>query len=152
MYEKFYYPQAVQMTKSGTREQVSVDSPTPPVQDKKEQEPIFTPIEKKVQVEILNGCGKEGVAKIFQTYLQEKGYDILNTDNYLENGRRRWNLPESMVVDYTGQTDKAREIANALGISQQNIVSKPNSNALYDLSVVIGRDYTSLKAVTWKNR
>jgi len=92
------------------------------------------------------------VAKIFQTYLQEQGYDVVNTDNYIENGRRKWDLPESMVIDQTGQPEKARAIASSLGISMQNVTSKPNSNALYDFSVVIGRDYSLLKAVARKNR
>lgn len=92
------------------------------------------------------------MAKIFQTYLHEQGYDVVNTDNYIENGRRKWDLPESMVIDQTGQPEKARAIASSLGISMQNVTSKPNSNALYDFSVVIGRDYSLLKAVARKNR
>jgi len=148
LYEKFYYPQI----KSENPDQISTTPLTLPAQEKTENKIPVTPPEKKVQVEILNGCGREGVAKIFQTYLQEQGYDVVNTDNYIENGRRKWDLPESMVIDQTGQPEKARAIASSLGISMQNVTSKPNSNALYDFSVVIGRDYSLLKAVARKNR
>ena len=148
LYEKFYYPQI----KSENPDQISTVPLTLPAQEKTENKIPVTPPEKKVQVEILNGCGREGVAKIFQTYLQEQGYDVVNTDNYIENGRRKWDLPESMVIDQTGQPEKARAIASSLGISMQNVTSKPNSNALYDFSVVIGRDYSLLKAVARKNR
>jgi hypothetical protein len=117
------------------------------------EEVIIPPPLKKIQVEILNGCGKEGVAKIFQTYLQEQGFDVVNTENYIENGKRRWDVAESMVIDQTGQHDsQAKEIARSLGITSRKIISKTDANAVYDISVVVGRDYIFLKAVTGKKR
>lgn len=130
-----------------------MDVPAPSTQEQTgiQDVPVTQP-EKKIQVEILNGCGKEGIAKIFQAYLQEKGFDVVNTDNYIENGKRRWDIAESMVIDQTGNSGPAKDLARTLGIADKKIVSKPTPNAIYDLSIVLGRDYFILKAMNQKNR
>ena len=103
------------------------------------------PFEENIQVEILNGCGFNGVAKIFQSYLREQGFDVVNTDNYLEDGKRRWDIQKSMVIDRVGEFEQAISVARALGITGDQVFSKENPEAIYDVSVVIGKDFKQLK-------
>jgi hypothetical protein len=149
VYETYYFP-AVPPSRpsaSGTgTAQPGLATDRQP--DNTMETPAAALAEKKIQVEILNGCGKDGIAKVFQVYLQDKGYDVVNTDNYIENGKRRWDVPESMVINQTGKTGAAQQLARDLGISTGKIVTKPNPNAIYDLSIVLGRDYTILKAMS----
>jgi len=103
------------------------------------------PFEENIQIEILNGCGFNGVAKIFQSYLREQGFDVVNTDNYLEDGKQRWDIQKSMVIDRVGEFEQAISVARALGISGDQVFSREIPEAIYDVSVVIGKDFKQLK-------
>jgi hypothetical protein len=102
--------------------------------------------EHKIQIEILNGCGKSGVAKIFQKYLREQGFDVLNTENYVKNRKVFWQVEKSFVIDQIGVEEQAKTVAKSLGIPVELIESRQNPNAIYDVSVVIGKDYKNLLA------
>ena len=151
-YQNYYYPQALQASKDGSANKTSDLPAAAELSSNRAEETAVPPVEKKIQVEILNGCDKEGVAKIFQTYLQDQGFDVLNAENYMENGKRRWDVPASMVIARTGNMESAQAVAKSLGISNEKVVSKPDANALYDISVVLGRDYMVLKALTTDNK
>jgi hypothetical protein len=53
---------------------------------------------------------------------------------------------ESLVVDRTGRRENAEKVARALGIPTGRIIQQLNPDELVDVSVVIGRDYASLKS------
>ena len=105
------------------------------------------PFEKNVQIEILNGCGVNGIAKVFQSYLREHGFDVVNTENYVEEGKIRWDLPDSKIIYQTSDVKQAEELARILHIPANRIIYKDDPNAIYDLSIVIGRDYKKLLGV-----
>lgn len=102
------------------------------------------PFKKNVQVEILNGCGVNGVAKSFQEYLRAQGFDVVNTENYTENNKLRWDVQQSFVIDRAGNPEQAKAVARSLNISEDKVVSKNTTNPIYDVSVVIGKDYRQL--------
>lgn len=108
------------------------------------QEIAPAPFQENIQVEILNGCGFNGVAKIFQDYLRAQGFDVVNTDNYMEDGKLRWDIQNSFVIDRVGQIEQAMAVARSLSIPRENIISKENPDAIYDVSVVIGKDFKNL--------
>jgi len=127
-----------------------LDDKTEPVSTPEPEaiEPVVeAPFEKNIQVEILNGCGVNGVAKIFQDYLRDQGFDVVNTDNYTENDVVRWDIEHSMIIDHVGQFEQARAIARTLGISEEKILTREKPDAIYDVSIVIGKDYTGLKGI-----
>lgn len=99
----------------------------------------------RIQIEILNGCGKNGVARVFQTYLRDQGFDVVNTDNYVEKGKVRWDVERSFVIDHIGVEERAKAVARSLGIEPERIEKSNNSHPIYDVSVVIGKDYKKLK-------
>ena len=103
------------------------------------------PFEENIQVEVLNGCGFNGVAKTFQTYLRENGFDVVNTDNYFEDGKKRWDIKNSMVIDRIGQIEQAMAVARVLDIPSGRVFTRESDNSIYDVSVVIGKDFKSLK-------
>lgn len=114
--------------------------------DQVETTPV-PPLEENIQIEILNGCGVNGIAKIFQTYLREQGFDVINTDNYLVAGKRHWDLQESKIIDHIDNREQAEALARSLGISLAKIEVKINATAICDMSVVIGKDYKKLKGL-----
>jgi hypothetical protein len=58
---------------------------------------------------------------------------------------KRFDVLESLVIDRTGSTANAERVAYALGIEKKNIVQQINEDYFVDVSVVLGRDYPSLK-------
>lgn len=114
------------------------------IEDSAPAETAPAPFQQKIQVEILNGCGFNGVAKIFQDYLRAQGFDVVNTENYMEDGKLRWDVQNSFVIDRVGQIDQAMAVARSLSIPRENVISKENPDAIYDVSVVIGKDFKNL--------
>jgi len=116
------------------------------IKPKQISEPIQpAPFKKTVQIEILNGCGVNGLTKIFEEFLRQEKFDVVNTDNYKENGKTNWGVRESRVIDNIGAPEQAERVAESLGIPFTNIVSREDPAAIYDVSVVLGRDFKNLK-------
>jgi len=110
-----------------------------------EEEPVIRQPEKMIQIEILNGCGKSGIAKIFESYLRQQGFDVVNTENYRILGKINWNVSHSKVIDQIGNIEFAEDVAQSLGIDDKYVSSNDNPSPVYDVTVVIGRDFDKLK-------
>ena len=93
-----------------------------------------------IQLDVLNGCGISGIAQRFTEYLRKRKFDVVQMANY-----KTYDVVESLVIDRVGDKNTARKVANALGISDKNIVTELNPDYYLHVSVVIGRDYQSLK-------
>ncbi len=93
-----------------------------------------------IQLDVLNGCGVAGAATAFTSYLRSRGYDVVEQRNY-----RTFDVGESMVIDRTGNRKNAESVAYALGIRNDNIIQQINPDYFVDVSVLIGKDYKSLK-------
>jgi len=93
-----------------------------------------------IQVDVLNGCGIGGAASTATSYLRARGFDVVEIRNY-----KTFDVQESLVIDRRGDLEYARRVAYALGVSKKNIVQQINDDYYVDVSVVVGRDYSSLK-------
>ena len=93
-----------------------------------------------IQIDVLNGCGASGAATGVTAYLRARGYDVVEQRNY-----RTFDVNTSMVIDRTGERKNAERVAYALGIKNENIVQQINPDYFVDVSVLIGKDYKSLK-------
>ena len=109
------------------------------------KEPVFKQPEKKIQIEVLNGCGKSGIAKIFESHLRQQGFDVVNTENYRIMGKINWNVRHSKVIDQIGNIEFAEDVAQSLGIDEKYVSSNDNPSPVYDVTVVIGKDFDKLK-------
>lgn len=93
-----------------------------------------------IQVDVLNGCGAPGAGTSFTAYLRSRGYDVVEIRNY-----HRYDVRQTLVVERAGNLKNAEKVARALGISSGNIVQQLNPEYYVDVSVVIGKDFQSLK-------
>lgn len=93
-----------------------------------------------IQVEVLNGCGIGGIADRFTDFLRNNKFDVVGMGNYI-----RFDLDETIVIDRTGNKANALAVANALGIKKENVIQQLNNDYFLDVSIVIGRDYYTLK-------
>ena len=108
-------------------------------QERPEPVPAKGPTLENIRVEVLNGCGTDGIARKVGLHLRSLGFDVLTFEN-----AESYNYPESMVIDRVGQPDDARKVAEALGIPNriQQIVADPFR--IEGVTVIIGRDHRRL--------
>lgn len=118
--------------------------PSIPAEEKSAQQQYFSPIEKKVQLEILNGCGESGVAKKLSDLLKKSKYDIVNSGNYIERGKINWDVPETKIISQISNPQSARDLADLMGILYSNVEQFENPSPIADITVVIGKDYKTL--------
>lgn len=93
---------------------------------------------KKAEIEILNGCGEEGIAYLYSNFLMEEGFDVIdskNADNFDY-------LNTNILVYKKEKMDVAKNLAKTLKIKNKNI--KLIKGGPWDLSIIIGKDYKEL--------
>lgn len=93
-----------------------------------------------IQIDVMNGCGVPRAATEFTSYLRSRGYDVVEMRNY-----KSFDVDETLVVDRTGRLEDAQKVAYALGVKKANVVQQINQDYYVDATVVIGKDYKSLK-------
>ena len=92
-----------------------------------------------IRVEILNGCGRGGVAQHVGGHLRRLGFEVMTLGN-----AETFNYPETIVIDRVGKPDYARQVADALGIRNRIQQIIPEPFPVEEVTVVIGRDYRRL--------
>jgi hypothetical protein len=98
-----------------------------------------------VQMEVLNGCGVDGVAQKFTDYLRKDNFDVVNVSNYFLNNIIVNDISHTLVIDRLGNKANAIKVAEALGIKKENIIEQINNNYFLDVTLIIGRDFNQLK-------
>lgn len=93
-----------------------------------------------IQIEVLNGCGVSGVADKFTDYLRGRSVDVVQMGNYIS-----FDIDRTMVIDRTGKKANAYKVAEVLGIQKGNVIQQINDDYFLDVSLIIGRDFNSLK-------
>jgi hypothetical protein len=98
-----------------------------------------------IQMEVLNGCGVDGVAQKFTDYLRKDNFDVVNVSNYILNTIMVNDISHSLVIDRIGNKANAIKVADALGIKKENIIEQINNDYFLDVTLIIGRDFNQLK-------
>lgn len=93
-----------------------------------------------IQVEVLNGCGVSGVADRFTDFLRNNNVDVVNLGNYI-----RFDMDETIIIDRISNKANAYKVAELLGVKKENVIQQLNNDYFLDVSIVIGRDYYTLK-------
>ncbi len=94
-----------------------------------------------VQVEVLNGCGEPGIAGRVTQFLRDHDFDVVSSGNYVD-----FEQAQSLVIDRVGNREAALRVAAILGIDEAYVREGTGEGYYVDASVVIGRDYPSLRA------
>ena len=92
-----------------------------------------------IQLEVLNGCGIPGIATRFTDRLREYGFDVVESGNF-----DHFNVDNSFIISRSGHLENAKRVANAIGISEQNIIREASPDFYLDVTIVIGSDFESL--------
>lgn len=93
-------------------------------------------VQQFVQVEVLNGCGVAGVGDKFTDIIRSKGFDVVNTGNYIS-----FDVDNTFIIDRIGKIETAYRVADSLGIEKRFVINQINKNYFLDLTIVVGKDY-----------
>jgi hypothetical protein len=100
-----------------------------------------SPPPRVLQVDLYNGCGKNGMAAKFTSYLRSQGFDVVEMKNY-----KSFNVRQTLVVDRLGNIAAARRVAATLGLSDEHVIQQLNPENFVDVTVIIGADYSTLRS------
>jgi hypothetical protein len=110
-----------------------------PQQTEQDNKALMSPVKQKLQVEVLNACGASGIASTVTQYLRDHEVDVVNVGNYT-----RFDINKTLLWERVKDADSQR-IAQLLGVSENNIDSKIDSNLQLDITIILGSDYATLK-------
>jgi len=93
-----------------------------------------------IQLDVLNGSGTSKMSQRFTDYLRSRGFDVVEMGNDKDS-----RVEQTRVIDRAGNMVAARQVAEALGVPKERVTQQIDRTAYLDVSVVIGKDYRSLK-------
>ncbi len=94
-----------------------------------------------LKIEVLNGCGVNGIATKFANNLTYQNYEVVDKGN-----ADHWNYEYTILVDLRGiENEKALEkLRKDIGLQKEDVIlMREDSEA--DVQLIIGKDYQSLK-------
>ena len=92
-----------------------------------------------IQVDVRNGCGVSGLAGRMTDFLRAYGFDVVEHGDHTS-----FNVQETIIVDRIGNLDAAKQVALALGLTEDRIVQEVRTDYFLDVSVIIGMDYQTV--------
>lgn len=96
----------------------------------------------KILVEVLNGCGVDGVASKMREYLISRNFDVVDFKNFSS-----YKVPQTLVIDRTSMdTQNARKVAQSVGVSRDHVFPQISPHRKLDVTIIIGSDYKNLDA------
>jgi hypothetical protein len=87
----------------------------------------------RIVVEVLNGCGARGAAKLVALDLRRRGFDVVRIGNAED-----FCFQQTVVIDRCGSTERAEEVARALGC--ERVIQQVAPDAYLEVTVVLGAD------------
>jgi len=97
--------------------------------------------ERSIRLQVLNGCGVKGLAKIVSPALRAKGFDVRETRNA---GSFRY--ANTLVMDRVGRPELAQAVADSLGLDRSRVSTEIARNLVdIDVTLIVGADYESLR-------
>jgi hypothetical protein len=96
-------------------------------------------LQRPIRVEVLNGCGIPQVAARLTKKSRALGLDVIHEGNAVD-----FNFLHTMVIDRSGDLEKARQVASVLGVPHCIQQITQDAYRLADVSIIIGRDYLQM--------
>jgi len=96
----------------------------------------------KIQIQIQNGCGLSGIAKVYTNFLRSHGYDVIDYKN-----APHFDYDNTQLIIHKKDTvNFINEMVQTLQIKPNSITYNYNNNNIYEMTVIIGHDYNNLNS------
>lgn len=100
-----------------------------------------------LEIEVLDGVGRTMVAQRMTDFLRSQGYDVVEMKKNIDGL-----VDRSYVLDRSGNLDAARKLATILDIPKDKVFQKIDRNMYLDITVVVGKDYSNLRAFQFSTK
>lgn len=91
-------------------------------------------VAEQATVQVLNGAGREGLAKATSDWLLAQGVNVVSFDT-----ADRGDYPTTVIIDYTGKLATDAWLAKTFKVS--TIVSGNDPNSPVDIRIIVGQDW-----------
>ena len=98
-----------------------------------------------IEVEVLNGCGINGLAQQFTDYLRDKHLDVIRTED-----ADNFHYDKTILILRRDEFEMVAQVAKLLDISPRDSIRvfvDPDGSLLTDVTIVIGSDYLNISPV-----
>ncbi len=139
----FIYSFSRNVSHTGTRIEVTFP------QQKKEQLAVNVfkenPIH-NIKVEVLNGCGKKGIAAMTADFLRRNQIDVVRADDADHH-----NYPTTTIIQRNEKAESLKRVSESFGIQMDNEIHVkivPDESLGVDVTVVIGKDFENFSTLS----
>ena len=98
----------------------------------------FALIEEPFEMEVLNGTGEPGIARMITKQLRIIGFDVV-----IEGNAPRFDFKESLLVDRRNNPSLMRKLSGILGC--RRVLKQYRDDSEVDVTLIIGWDRDRLK-------
>ncbi|MFN4111271.1 MAG: LytR C-terminal domain-containing protein [Ignavibacteria bacterium] len=110
-----------------------------------EESDELNPTGRIVQVRILNGTQKDGLAKKLTDFLRSKNFDVVIQGNYTSR-----DVKKTFIIDHLGDKKVLKRIIRVLRIDPDKVRVDLKEYDITDITIVIGEDYQKLNSeIKW---
>ena len=95
---------------------------------------------KTISAEVYNGSGENRIGKVFTDYLRQKSVDVKKTDNY-----KTQTVQKTIIMSRNNNINKAYKVGELIGVKSSEIIESTNKDLDIDVTIVIGKDFKTLK-------
>ncbi len=99
-----------------------------------------------IQVEVLNGCGTNGLAGHAASYLQQNQIDVVRSTN-----ADHYEYDKTLLIGRNEHLSGLKEVASSLGFNvkdRSRVLIQPDASSDVDITLILGKDYTTIKPLT----
>ena len=97
-------------------------------------------LNKRLQIEVLNGCGIKGIADLYTNFLRQNGYDVIDYKN-AEN----FNYDKTTILIHKNNINPTH-LKELMKIDLFYIKNFIDEDKFFDLTIIIGKDYKNLES------
>ena len=98
-----------------------------------------------IKVEVLNGCGEKGIAAKISDFLRTEHIDVVRSEN-----ADNFDYEMTVLIQRSYDFTNLKTVAAALDFDINNedrVITQPSSTADVDLTLILGKDYRSVKPI-----
>jgi len=98
-----------------------------------------------IKVEVLNGCGEKGIAAKVADFLRTEHIDVLRSEN-----ADNFDYDRTVLIHRSEDLYNLKTMAKVLNFDisdDKQVVIQPSSRADVDLTLILGKDYQSVKPI-----
>lgn len=98
-----------------------------------------------IKIEVLNGCGEKGIAAKVADFLRTEHIDVLRSEN-----ADNFDYNRTVLIHRSENLYDLKTLAKVLNFDISNkarVLIQPSSTADVDLTLILGKDYQSVKPI-----